>query len=216
MPLVGNIVRANGCMALRAVRPRTAPPGRGGGYVHRRSVRARCGESIWGWGVTRGGRSPGTGILMGRRWIQCVKAVHCKGGRARRGAARNSTHSAGPHTAPPPQRGPAPPPAVSTPPSPTAGRERRSPQAARRALPSPCDPLAATAFCYRRLPSAIGENRRPSALWHRLLPAGSGGGNFGGSAASAPLRSSPLRSAPLRAAPPARSPAPRRSAPRVR
>lgn len=190
--------------------------GAGGGYVHRRSVRARCGESIWGWGVTRGGRSPGTGILMGRRWIQCVKAVHCKGGRARRGAARNSTHSAGPHTAPPPQRGPAPPPAVSTPPSPTAGRERRSPQAARRALPSPCDPLAATAFCYRRLPSAIGENRRPSALWHRLLPAGSGGGNFGGSAASAPLRSSPLRSAPLRAAPPARSPAPRRSAPRVR
>lgn len=39
MPQVGNIVRANGCMALRAVRPRTAPP-RGGGGVRAPPERA--------------------------------------------------------------------------------------------------------------------------------------------------------------------------------
>lgn len=123
------------------------------------------------------------------------------GGSAQLGAQRTA-----PHRPLPPQAQPRP--QLSAPPLPHGRVEGRSPRAARRALPSPCSPLAATAFCYHRLPSAIGGSRRPSAPWRRPLPAGSGGGNFGGSAASAPHRSARLRSAPRR---PARSPAPPRA-----
>lgn len=188
--------------------------GAGGGYVHRRSVRARCGESIWGWGVTRGGRSPGTGILMGRRWIQCVKAVHCKGGRARRGAARNSTHSAGPHTAPPPSEArPRPQLSAPHPPPRPAGRGGAHRQ---RAAPSP---LLATHWLRRPFVTVV----FPPLLVRTAVRQRCGTASFPlapevetlGAAQRRP-RSVPRRSAPLRAAPPARSPAPRRSAPRVR
>ena len=164
------------------------------------------------------GSERGAGILMGRRRIRRVEAVPSHGGwgHAQRGGstqglfgpcpAGGGERAARRTPSPPPQAQPRP--QLSAPPLPHGRVEGRSPRAARRALPSPCSPLAATAFCYHRLPSAIGGSRRPSAPWRRPLPAGSGGGNFGGSAASAPHRSARLRSAPRR---PARSPAPPRA-----
>ena len=233
VPDVGDINGVNGAEWPRGsagVRPRAGGRGVPGGSARGRKVRALLrrvsGARSGAGGVTREGkdRSAAQGSLWGGDGFGAWRRSHRTGGggthsaggarrvclgRVRRGGgARSSAHSARPHTAPSPPPQAQPRPQLSAPPLPHGRVEGRSPRAARRALPSPCSPLAATAFCYHRLPSAIGGSRRPSAPWRRPLPAGSGGGNFGGSAASAPHRSARLRSAPRR---PARSPAPPRA-----
>ena len=233
MPDVGDISGVNGAEWPRGsagVRPRAGGRGVPGGSARGRKVRALLrrvsGARSGAGGVTREGkdRSAAQGSLWGGdgfgAWRRshrtggggthsaggarrvCLGRVRRGGGSAQLGAQRTAPH----RPLPPPQAQPRP--QLSAPPLPHGRVEGRSPRAARRALPSPCSPLAATAFCYHRLPSAIGGSRRPSAPWRRPLPAGSGGGNFGGSAASAPHRSARLRSAPRR---PARSPAPPRA-----